>query len=85
MVFGDGDEQEREITTRLLLHYSKRRQATAKNQQRIVGGRGLISTIRLFVLRSRIGAKWLRAELRAAAALGSRVCSEHIVGARSMT
>jgi N6-adenosine-specific RNA methylase IME4 len=31
--------QEWEITTRLLLYYSERRQATAKNQQRIVGGR----------------------------------------------
>ena len=31
--------QEWEITTRLLLHHSERRQATAKNQQRIVGGR----------------------------------------------
>jgi hypothetical protein len=31
--------REWEITTRLLLYYSKRRQATAKNQQRIVGGR----------------------------------------------
>lgn len=32
-------EQEWEITTRLLLYHSDRRQATAKNQQRIVGGR----------------------------------------------
>jgi len=31
--------QEWEITTRLLLYYSERRRATAKNQQRIVGGR----------------------------------------------
>jgi N6-adenosine-specific RNA methylase IME4 len=31
--------QEWEITTRLLLHYSERRQATVKNQQRVVGGR----------------------------------------------
>jgi hypothetical protein len=31
--------QEWEITTRLLLHYSERRQAAAKNQRRIVGGR----------------------------------------------
>jgi N6-adenosine-specific RNA methylase IME4 len=31
--------QEWEITTRLLLDHSKRRQATAKNRQRIVGGR----------------------------------------------
>ena len=30
--------QEWEITTRLLLHYPERRQATAKNRQRIVGG-----------------------------------------------
>jgi hypothetical protein len=30
--------QEWEITTRLLLYYSERRQATAKNRQRIVGG-----------------------------------------------
>jgi hypothetical protein len=32
-------EQELEITTRLLLYYSEPRQAAAKNQQRIVGGR----------------------------------------------
>jgi hypothetical protein len=32
-------KQEWEITTRLLLHYHQRRQSTAKNQQRIVGGR----------------------------------------------
>jgi hypothetical protein len=38
LVFGDGDEQEWEITTRLLQHYSKRRQATAKDRHRIVGG-----------------------------------------------
>jgi N6-adenosine-specific RNA methylase IME4 len=31
--------QEWEITTRLLLHYYQRRQATAENRQRIVGGR----------------------------------------------
>jgi N6-adenosine-specific RNA methylase IME4 len=31
--------QEWEITTRLLLHYSERRQATANNRQRIIGGR----------------------------------------------
>jgi hypothetical protein len=39
LVFGDGDEQEWEITTRLLLYYFEPRQAAAKNQQRIVGGR----------------------------------------------
>jgi N6-adenosine-specific RNA methylase IME4 len=32
-------EQEWEITTRLLLHHYERRQATAKNRERIVGGR----------------------------------------------
>src|SRR5215469_18252049 len=32
-------EQEWEITTRLLLHHYERRQATAENRQRIVGGR----------------------------------------------
>jgi hypothetical protein len=32
-------EQEWEITTRLLLHYSERRQATVNNQKRIIGGR----------------------------------------------
>jgi N6-adenosine-specific RNA methylase IME4 len=32
-------QQEWEITTRLLLYYYERRHATAKNQQRIVGGR----------------------------------------------
>jgi N6-adenosine-specific RNA methylase IME4 len=36
---GTAAEQELEITTRLLLYQSERRQATAKNQQRIVGGR----------------------------------------------
>ena len=36
---GTAAAQEWEITTRLLLHHSERRQATAKNQQRIVGGR----------------------------------------------
>jgi N6-adenosine-specific RNA methylase IME4 len=36
---GTAAKQEWEITTRLLLHQSERRQATAKNQQRIVGGR----------------------------------------------
>jgi N6-adenosine-specific RNA methylase IME4 len=36
---GTAIENEWEITTRLLLNYSDRRQATAKNQQRIVGGR----------------------------------------------
>ena len=36
---GTAAKQEWEITTRLLLHHSARRQATAKNQQRIVGGR----------------------------------------------
>jgi N6-adenosine-specific RNA methylase IME4 len=32
-------DQELEITTRLLLYHSERRQATAENRQRIVGGR----------------------------------------------
>jgi MT-A70 len=32
-------EQEWEITTRLLLHHYERRQTTAKNRQRIIGGR----------------------------------------------
>jgi N6-adenosine-specific RNA methylase IME4 len=36
---GTAAEQEWEITTRLLLHQFERGQATAKNQQRIVGGR----------------------------------------------
>ncbi|HWX35126.1 MAG TPA: hypothetical protein VNZ53_47860 [Steroidobacteraceae bacterium] len=36
---GTAAEQELEITTRLLLYYSEPRQAAAKNQQRIVGGR----------------------------------------------
>jgi len=36
---GMAAEQEWEITTRLLLHYHERRQATANNQKRIVGGR----------------------------------------------
>jgi hypothetical protein len=31
--------QDWETTTRLLLYHSERRQATARNQQRIVGGR----------------------------------------------
>src|SRR5215472_9351175 len=36
---GTAAEQELEITTRLLLYHSERRQATAENRQRIVGGR----------------------------------------------
>ena len=36
---GTAVEHEWEITTRLLLHHSERRQATAKNRERIVGGR----------------------------------------------
>jgi hypothetical protein len=39
MYLGTAVEHEWEITTRLLLHHSERRQATAKTQQRIVGGR----------------------------------------------
>ncbi len=39
MYLGTAVELEWEITTRLLLHHSERRQATAKNRERIVGGR----------------------------------------------
>jgi N6-adenosine-specific RNA methylase IME4 len=39
MYLGAASEHEWEITTRLLLHHSERRQATASNHERIVGGR----------------------------------------------
>ena len=54
MVLEDGGSPEWEITTRLLLYYSERRHATAKNQQRIVGGR-IDDLIEFAAARNRMG------------------------------